>query len=149
MTDLRRELIDREDSGWATFRSLVDPLTPSQIAADGYYSDWSIKDLMAHMGSWMAECVQILEQRRMDTYRKWDQDVDRLNADWHAIWRDVELRVVRAQLMSARARMLEEWGRLPLNYVGGIAEEWFRESGPQHYEEHVPRLKQWVEELPA
>jgi hypothetical protein len=149
VTDLRRELIGKEDAGWADFRSLIDPLTPEQLTTDGYYPDWSIKDLMAHLGAWMAECGQILQQRRMDTYRKWDRDVDRLNAEWHSIWREVELRVVRAQLMSARARMLEEWGRLPQEYVGGIAEEWFLESGPGHYEEHLPRLREWVEEVSA
>jgi hypothetical protein len=27
------------------------------------------------------------------------------------------------------------------------AEDWFAESGPGHYEEHVPRLREWAQEL--
>jgi hypothetical protein len=29
------------------------------------------------------------------------------------------------------------------------AEEWFVESGPMHYAEHVDRLREWVGELSA
>jgi hypothetical protein len=27
------------------------------------------------------------------------------------------------------------------------AEEWFRESGPEHYDEHVDDLREWVDKL--
>jgi hypothetical protein len=40
--------------------------------------------------------------------------------------------------------MLEEWDRLPK--VADKADEWFRESGEEHYAEHLPRLRRWVEE---
>ena len=29
------------------------------------------------------------------------------------------------------------------------AEEWFVESGAAHYEEHLPRLTEWADELAA
>jgi hypothetical protein len=41
--------------------------------------------------------------------------------------------------------MLEEWGRLP--EPNRLAQGWFRESGPKHYEEHLPRLREWAEEV--
>ena len=43
--------------------------------------------------------------------------------------------------------MLSEWNELP--EVTPDAEEWFRESGPEHYQEHLPRLREWVKELRA
>src|SRR6266571_2099294 len=46
---------------------------------------------------------------------------------------------------SARIRMLTEWNALP--EVTSKAEEWFAESGPDHYEEHMDRLRDWVAQL--
>lgn len=145
MTDLKRERLEAEDRGWAELRSLVDPQTPEQLSRDGYYEDWSVKDLLAHLGCWMAEAARILEQIRMDTFVDAPVDVDGLNARWYETWRDQDLRTVWAELHSARARALEEWDRLP--EVTDKADEWFRESGEDHYAEHLPRLRSWIEEM--
>jgi Mycothiol maleylpyruvate isomerase N-terminal domain len=143
--DLERERVQAEDRGWAELRSVVDPLTPEQLTRDGYYEDWSVKDLMAHLGCWMAEAARILEQIRMGTFTEWTNDVDELNARWYETWRDQDLRTVWVELHSARARVLEEWDRLP--EVTDRADEWFRESGEDHYAEHLPRLRSWIEEM--
>jgi hypothetical protein len=34
-----------------------------------------------------------------------------------------------------------------LSEITPIAEEWFVESGPEHYAEHLPRLREWADEL--
>jgi hypothetical protein len=145
MTDRKRDRIEAEDRGWAELRALVDPLGPEQLVRDGYYQDWSVKDLLAHLGCWMAEAVLVLEQLRVGTFNGWEPDVEALNALWYDTWRDQDVRTVWAELHSARARMLEEWDRLP--EVSEIADEWFRESGGEHYDEHLPRLRDWVSEL--
>jgi Mycothiol maleylpyruvate isomerase N-terminal domain len=145
VTDPKRERLEAEDRGWAELRALVDPLTPEQLTRDGYYEDWSAKDLLAHIGCWMAEASRILEQIRMGTFTGWDDDVDQVNARWYETWRDQDPRAVWAELHSARARVLEEWDRLP--EVTDKADEWFRESGEDHYAEHLPRLRSWIEEL--
>jgi hypothetical protein len=145
VTDRKRERLEAEDRGWAELRTLVDPLTPEQLTRDGYYEDWSVKDLLAHVGSWMAEAATVLEQIRMGTFVDAPVDVDGLNATWFETWRDQDLRTVWAELHSSRARMLDEWGRLP--EVTDKAEEWFRDSGEDHHAEHLPRLRQWVTEL--
>jgi Mycothiol maleylpyruvate isomerase N-terminal domain len=145
VTDRKRELLEGEDRGWAELRTLVDPLRPEQVIKDGYYDDWSVKDLLAHLGCWMAEAATVLEQIRMGTFDGAPVDVEALNATWYETWRDQDLRMVWAELHSARARVLEEWDRLP--EVTDKADEWFRESGEDHYAEHLPRLRQWVTEL--
>jgi hypothetical protein len=145
MTGRKRERIEAEDRGWAELRALVDPLTPEKLTRDGYYEGWSVKDLLAHLGCWMAEAATVLEQIRLDSFRGWDGDVEELNARWYETWRGQELRMVWVELHSARGRMLEEWDRLP--QVTEKADEWFRESGEDHYAEHLPRLRDWVAEL--
>jgi hypothetical protein len=114
---------------------------------DGYYPDWSVKDLMAHYGDWMAEAATMLERQRLGTYTSWDGDIDTINREWHATWRSADLRTVTAHLHAARARMLEEMDLLPPERLDSEAVEWFMESGVGHNAEHVPRLREWISEL--
>lgn len=145
MSDPKRELCEKDDEGWAELRSLVDGLTLDQTEQTGYYDDWSVKDLLAHVASWFAETAMMLEQMRMGTYERQRLDVDGLNQQWFETWRDKDLRTVRTELMAARSKMLDEWDRLP--EVDGEARRWFSESTAEHYEEHVPRLREWVTKL--
>jgi mycothiol maleylpyruvate isomerase-like protein len=144
----KRELLAAEDAGWIGCMDLVERLTGEQIEEPGYYpEEWSVKDLLAHIGSWQAEAVQILEQIRMGTFVRQRIDVDEMNEQFHKANRDLPLSVVRAECWSARNRMLEEFNALL--EVTLDAEEWFVESGPMHYAEHVDRLREWVGELSA
>ncbi len=68
-----------------------------------------------------------------------------MNRQFLDAMRDVPADVVRAQAMASRARLLREWGSL--REVTGDAEIWVRKAGPDHYAEHLPRLREWVGEL--
>jgi hypothetical protein len=59
--------------------------------------------------------------------------------------RDVAFSDVRAQATAARNRMLRAWRSLP--DASPEADRWISKSGPEHYAEHLPRLRQWVKEL--
>jgi Mycothiol maleylpyruvate isomerase N-terminal domain len=142
----KRELAAAEDAAWGELLELLESLTPTQIEETGYYPEgWSAKDLMAHIGSWQAEAGVILQQIRGGTFRDGEIDVDEYNRRFHEANAGLPLSVVRAELVSARTRMIMEWNALP--EVTPKAEEWFLESGEEHYGEHAPRLRQWVAEL--
>jgi hypothetical protein len=142
----KRELLDAEDTGWTQFILLVESLSDQQMEVPGYIVEgWSVKDLLAHVGSWQAEAVQVLEQIRMGTHTSANVDVDALNDRFYQANKDLPLSVVRAEVWSARTRMLEELNALP--EVSPKAEEWFAESGATHYAEHLDRLRDWVGEL--
>lgn len=139
------ELRRAEDAGWGELGGLIESMDPAKLEQPGYSEDWSVKDLMAHIAGWQAETVQVLEQIRFGTFRPFDHDVDEMNRRFHEANRDQPLPVVRAEMAAARNRMLEEFNRLP--EVTPEAEEWFRESGPEHYQEHLGRLREWAREL--
>lgn len=142
----RRELQVGEDAGWSEFNGLIESLMPAQMEEPGYFPEgWSVKDLMGHIGSWQAEAGQVLEQIRMDTFRDDPVDLDKMNAFFFEANHDLPLSVVRAEMFSARNRMLREWSLL--TEITPQAEEWFVESGPEHYAEHGGRLREWVQEL--
>jgi hypothetical protein len=141
----KREICDAEDEAWAEVNGLIESLTPTQMEEPGYYPDWSAKDLLAHLAAWMAEAAKMLTQLHYQTYLKRDLDVDAMNKEFYEANRDLPLPVVRAEAFAARNRMLAE-----MNALGEVtpeAEEWFEESGSRHYAEHLPRLREWVEEL--
>ena len=144
----KRELCQQEDAAWAELWQILDSLSPEQIERPGYFDEgWSVKDLMTHIACWQAETVQILEQIRFDTFDHASVDVDEMNRRFSEATRDFTVDLAWAELWSARTRMLQEWSALP--HVTSDAEEWFFESGANHYAEHLPRLRRWAEELVA
>jgi hypothetical protein len=143
------DLIRTEDEAWAELREAVEGLSPDRAVEDGYQPDWSVKDLLAHLACWMAEAAQALQQMRLGTYQRVELDEDEMNARFWEACRDLDLHDVWAQLHSARARLLEELDLLPEDRLDEHAIAWFRDSGADHYREHLPRLREWLGELAA
>ena len=144
----KRELLARDDAGWTELLAWCGRLSAEQLEEIGYYPEgWSTKDLLAHVACWQAETVQVLQQIRWGTFPGGRVDVDALNQQFYEWSHDLPLWVVRVESWSAHNRMLTEWYDLP--EVTPEAEEWFRESGPEHYDEHLDRLREWVAEVLA
>jgi hypothetical protein len=100
---------------------------------------------VAHTGSWLAEAGLVLEQIRFGTFRPEEIDVDAMNKTFYDAMHDVAFRDVRAQGIAARNRMLRAWRSLPED--SPEADRWISKAGPEHYAEHLPRLREWVREL--
>lgn len=138
--DLEREL-------WTELIELCRSLEPEQRLAPGYYRDpdWSVKDMVAHVGTWLAEAEVQLFQIEVGTYVDEPLDVDALNEQFLVALRDHPWDVCWTQLQSARTMMLDAWTRLSVRTEA--ADQWVRKSGAEHYAEHLPRLREWVAEL--
>lgn len=139
-------LMGAEDAGWDELHTLMESLTPEEAEQPGYYPEgWSAKDLLAHIGSWLAEAGVFLIRIRVGTYKLEEIDVDSMNRTFLEIMKDVPLQTVRAQASAARARMLLAWGELP--ELTPEAAFWIKKAGADHYAEHLPRLREWVAQL--
>jgi mycothiol maleylpyruvate isomerase-like protein len=140
------ELMAEEDRLWAELHELVDSLPNDKVAEPGYFDEgWSAKDLVAHIGSWLAEAGVVLERIRFHTYRPEEIDIDAMNRTFYDSMHDVSFPDVRAQAIAARNRMLRAWRTLP--ETSTEADRWIGKSGPEHYAEHLPRLREWVDQL--
>lgn len=141
-----RALLAAEDAGWAEFHGLIDRLTAEQVLQPGYFDEgWTAKDVLGHVGAWLAEAGMVLERICVGTYRLDEIDVDATNRESLEAMRDVPIELVKAQSWSARNRMLAAWKTLPES--SDDAEFWISKAGPEHYDEHLPRLREWVEQL--
>lgn len=138
-------LLEAEKAGWEALKGLVEQLTPEQAMIPGLHPGWSVKDLLAHLAGWLAEAGAALERSQWETFTDGDVDVDARNKAFIDANRDQPLSLVLAEMGAARQRML-----LRLHGLSGVpvaAEASVRKAGPEHYAEHLPRLREWVAEL--
>lgn len=141
-------LLAAEETGWRALHATFDRLTPDLMERPGLNDEgWAAKDMVFHVGAWLAECGWQLERIRMGTYSSPDQDTDEMNRAFLESSRAMDLDSVFAELHAARNRALQVFGELP--EVTPAAWEWFEESGPLHYEEHRKELDAWADQLLA
>jgi hypothetical protein len=139
--------IEAERAGWYELLALVHSLDPREIDRPGYYRDpdWSVADLVAHLGTWLAEAGIQLERIGAGTYLPPDLDIDALNAEFLTAMRGQPWKVVLTQAQASRYRMLEVWYALPSRT--DAAAWWVAKAGAEHYREHLGRLRSWVSTL--
>ena len=139
--------IDLERERWTEISALCRSLTPEQRTRPGYYRDpdWTVKDMVAHIGTWMAEAEIQLLQIEAGTYVEEPIDIDALNAQFLAALHDQDWSTVWTQAVSARAQMLTVWTRLRDRTPA--ADWWVYKSGAEHDGQHLPRLREWVAEI--
>lgn len=139
--------MELERARWKAITAFVELLSEDERRAPGYYRDpdWSVKDLIAHFGAWMAEARTQLLDIASHSYEPREVDIDERNAatlatskaePWHDVW---------ARTTGARAWMLEAW--FGLSGPHEAANQWLRKAGAEHYGEHLGRLRDWVAEL--
>ena len=141
--------VDAEREAWYEVSALVRSVRLEDRTRPRYYLEppWSIRDVVGHLGAWLAEAAAQLERINGGTYEGHDVDIDGLNARFLAGMADLAWEDVWSQASSARTRMLLSWQALP--EPSSEADWWIRKSGWEHDQEHLPRLRAWVAELAA
>ena len=138
--------LPREEESWQHLHAILSLLTPEMADVPGYFEEgWTAKDAVAHLGTWMAEGARVLRQIAAGTYREGELDVDAENERFLAAMRDIPLETVHLQATAAHSQLLSAWHELP--ELTEAATFWARKAGPEHLEEHLPRLEAWVDEL--
>lgn len=139
--------LDAERHGWYELAELVRALTPEECLVPGYYSDpdWTVRDVVAHLGTWLAEAQAQFQRMRAGSYEGHDLDIDALNEVFAAAMRDQPWDVVWVQANAARSMMVLDWHEL--ERPTDEAAWWIRKTGVNHYAEHLARLHEWVAEL--
>ncbi|MEA2622036.1 MAG: hypothetical protein QOH61_946 [Chloroflexota bacterium] len=139
--------IDTERRGWYELADLVRSLTPAECLAPGYQRDpdWTVRDVVAHLGTWLAEAQLQFERMTAGTYEGHAVDVDALNAALLEAMHGQPFEVAWVQANGGRTRMIQEW--YGLLDPSDEAAWWVRKAGGAHYEDHLGRLREWTAEL--
>jgi hypothetical protein len=140
--------IEAERRGWYETVDLVRSLTPEECLEPGYQRnpDWTVRDVVAHLGTWLAEAEVQFERMGAGTYEGHDGvDIDVLNAALLAAMEGQPLEVAWIQANAGRTRMIQEW--FLLREPTEEAAWWIRKAAADHYGEHLPRLREWCAEV--
>jgi hypothetical protein len=142
-------LVEAERRGWYELVELIRSLTPDECiesCLDGGTA-WTVRDTMAHLGTWLAEARVQLEQMNAGTYDGDDVDVDALYAAFLQAMGGQPWEVVWVQANAARNRMVAEWyaQRRPSDEAAW----WFDRCAAEHVVSHLDRLRDWTTELIA
>ena len=126
---------------------LIRSLTPEECLEPGYQHDrdWTVRDIVAHLGCRLAEAEMQLERIGAGTYEGRDVDVDARNAVFLEAMSGQPWEVAWVQANAVRTLMVQDW--CALTEPADDAARWIRKSGRDHYTEHLERLREWVIEL--
>lgn len=139
--------IRAELEGWYEIAGLVRSLTREECLQTGYYRnpDWTVRDVVGHIGTWLALAQVQFERLAAGTYDGHDVDIDKLNASFLEAMAGQPWEVAWLQATAGRTRMIAEWYKL--REPNDEAAWWIRKAAADHYAEHVPRLREWATEL--
>lgn len=122
---------------------------------------WSVKDIIAHV-TWYerqtAEALQPALRQRPTRNWLWDLSADKRNAILYTEYRDRPLAAIRADAQAAFAQLLTAIKNLTEAEVGDAArfpnlppgwQPWhfIARHSYEHYREHTPRIRAWLDLL--
>jgi hypothetical protein len=143
MIDDRMRLLHDEEEGWDRLRAVLGRIPEDRLDEPGVTDEgWSPKDVMFHVGAWLAEAARQLDRIRDGTYVVEDDTIEDRNQAWFALSKTLDIPTVRAELESSRVMARE--AVTELTELTPEAREWFEESAGLHYAEHIPDLVRWV-----
>ena len=144
----REDLLRREAEAWGRIDGVVESLSAAELVRPGYTVEgWSVKDMMAHIAAWSNVAAGVLRDISAGTWSGHHVSdelgaTDRLNAEWFERDRELDVDTVRSEWHTSRASLLQSFGA-PVE-ITPDADEWFEESGPSHYADHLADLEGWV-----
>jgi hypothetical protein len=137
-------LLADEDRGWLELTEAFGDVPPERFDEPSVTDEgWSPKDVMYHVAAWSEEAATVLGRIAAGTHRASDPDTQALNEGWFQEGRGFDEDIVRIRFAKGRVAMRQAFSRLA--DVDANAWEWFEESGPRHYEEHLPDLRAFLE----
>lgn len=137
-------LLAEEERGWLALTEVFGDVPPDRFDEPSVTDEgWSPKDVMYHLAAWSEEAAKVLGRIAAGTHRESDPDTQALNDRWFEEGRGVEDDVVRIRFAKGRVAMRQVFSTLA--EVNATAWEWFEESGPRHYAEHLPDLRSFLE----
>lgn len=147
----KEQVLKKLELAWTAFNESYADLRDEQLLQPGVTEDWSVKDILAHVGWWDEEALKhlphILQGKRPPRYSVVYGGIDAFNAQMTELKRGLSLAEVRSLMEATHARLVE--------YLDGIPEEQFvtetrfrrrlRLDTYSHYPLHTRAIWDWRE----
>lgn len=155
----RAELLRDMQAGYATFEAVIAPLGETQMTTPGVNSDWSIKDIVAHIATWQARAARSLEFAARDEEPQHDvpvnneEEMHAFNAATFAANRSRPLAQVLADFHASYRQLLVAVEALNEDALFDAKRFAWMEGDPLwkvvagntfgHYPEHITMIEEW------
>jgi hypothetical protein len=146
---MHTSILEREEL--RTFEELIsgfDSLTEAQMNAVGVTTEWSAKDLLAHLAYWeraAAERVREFEVGRSSAKKRTRAQRERINREVVSANRATPWQVLREELILARSEIVAAMRRAPeeLEERSPLAHVIYSQC-VQHRRRHLEQLHAWI-----
>ncbi len=159
----KRELIQQIETERAQLEAAIADLTPEQLCAPNTCGEWSIKDVLAHLTSWMARAVTLLfdaQQGKRESGKPLNAaKIDELNRADYAIQKDRPLERVLADFRGVHVQLQKRlsvvtrdellFDRAQFNAHGETLAQFIWECSAEHDAEHRAVIEAWRNSPPS
>ena len=144
-----RQVLERLDAAWMDFEESHAGLSESQMVLPGVTTQWSVRDVIAHVSWWEEEALKhlphIREGRRPPRYSVTYGGIDAFNALMTEKWRNLSVAEVLRDHASIHRRLREYVHRMPDELFA--RETRFRRrlrlDTYGHYPKHAKAIRAW------
>lgn len=157
----KTELLEKIRTERETLETILRKVSDDRMAQPGVESNWSVKDILAHISVWERRMIQWVEESlRGETPERpapgmtWD-DLDRLNEQTYQLDRDKPLDEVSAEFRNSYQRSLKTVEALSEDDLNDPQRFEWRKSDPLwhmvaantfwHYKDHAETIAAWLE----
>ncbi len=148
----KQQLLKKLDTAWATIRESYDGLSDAQMTGSRVTSDWSVRDILAHVSIWEEEALKylplIIKGGTPPRYSATYGGIDAFNALMMEQAKDLSLAGVLERLDETHRRLID--------FLKEVPEEQFthetrfrrrlRLDTYSHYALHARMIKEWREQ---
>jgi hypothetical protein len=138
--------------------TLIDQSPQERMEEKGVETDWSIKDILAHITSWETKMVEVMiAMQTSDEMPDWpttDEAVDTLNAHFHVNNQDKPLAQVLAEFEASYPQAIAATEATSETDLFNPARFAWRKGRPLwwmvagntfgHYSDHIPNIEAWL-----
>jgi DinB superfamily len=132
------------------FLAALDAVPPERLIETRLVGDWSVRELVAHLGYWSGyavELIQAAERGATETFGEGRPSVEAINETVARVARETDLATAQARERSTVEALVERLRALDPALLelrlpdGATVEQGLREDGAEHYREHAADLR--------
>jgi hypothetical protein len=139
-----QEILAHVTASRVALTSAIYGLSQAGLTTKGAVGDWSVKDVMAHVGRWEEICLDELQKHLYGEQSAQDyRDAPAYNDRWEAELLALSLQETIERFETAHYRLFGLLSSLTQEQWSGYVRAWVRGSIWHHFEEHSEQIRTW------
>lgn len=139
-----QEILAHITAARVALTSSIYGLSEDELTTKDAVGNWSVKDVMAHVGRWEEICFNELQKHLRGEQSTEDfRDALTYNDRWEAQLQALSLQETIERFETAHYRLFGLLSSLTPDQWNGYVRAWVRGSTWHHFEEHSEQIRAW------